>query len=161
MGKPMKTASDETSRVEIKGLPATPRGLARLVGNAARAVLDEHGVKRYVISLAFVSDRTMAGINRKALGRRGTTDVIAFDLSERGLPAGLVGDIYVSLGRARRQSAEFGVSLSEEIARLTIHGILHVVGYRDHTGQLKREMEARQERAVKKALKRFKVQRRL
>jgi probable rRNA maturation factor len=161
MGKLKKTANEQISRVEVKGLPATPRGLARLVADAARAVLDEHGVKRYVISLAFVSDRKMAGINRRALGRRSTTDVIAFDLSERGLPAGLVGDVYVSLGRARRQSAEFGVSLSEEIARLTIHGVLHVVGYRDHTGQLRREMEARQERALKKALKRFKVRRQL
>ena len=147
--------------MDVRGLPAAPRGLARLVEDAARAVLSEHRVERYTVSLAFVTDRKIAAINRRALGRRGATDVIAFDLSEPGLPSGLVGDVYVSLGRARRQSLDFGVSLREELVRLAIHGVLHVVGYRDHTGPEKREMEARQETALKKALKRFEVRRRL
>jgi rRNA maturation RNase YbeY len=99
-----------------------------------------------------VSDRKIAGINRRALGRRGPTDVIAFDLSEKGLPCGVVGDIYISLDRARVSSRAFKVSESEEIIRLVAHGVLHVAGYRDATRRERREMEAVQEQVVKLVL---------
>jgi len=95
-----------------------------------------------------VSDRKMAGLNRASLGRRGTTDVIAFDLSELGLPVDLVGDVYVSLDRARRQAADFGVGESEEILRLVLHGVLHTIGYEDGTESRRKKMNEAVEREI-------------
>jgi len=149
-----KTAAGPAATVTVRGLPARPAGLGPLVDRAVRRVMADHGIGNYVLSLTLVGDRAMASINRRALGRRGTTDVIAFDLSEPGLPAGTVGDIYVSLGCARRQSAELGVGLGEEIARLAIHGALHVVGYRDGAAAARRKMEARQEQTLRRVLAR-------
>jgi probable rRNA maturation factor len=144
MNKPRKLAS-----IEITGLPPGLKTVQPAVLKAVRAVLRQHGVKHYALSITFVGDRRMTRLNREALGRRGTTDVIAFDLSEQGLPAGTVGDIYVSLDRARHQSAAYGVSLREEVLRLAIHGVLHIVGYRDDTRTARRRMELRQERSIR------------
>jgi probable rRNA maturation factor len=136
--------------IDLRGLPPRLGRIKRPIELAARAVLRAHSVKSYALSITFVSDRRIAGINRRALGKNGATDVIAFDLSEAGLPSGVVGDIYVSLGRARASSRAFKVSESEEIIRLVVHGVLHVVGYRDATAASRRKMESVQEQVVKR-----------
>lgn len=123
-----------------------------LIRKAVAATLSGHGIGVYAVSLTFVDDETMTSLNRRALGRRGTTDVIAFDLAEDGLVHEAVGDIYVSLGAARRQSRAYGVSLSEEILRLTIHGLLHTIGYGDRTVPERRKMEACVEQSLREIL---------
>jgi probable rRNA maturation factor len=64
------------------------------------------------------------------------TDVISFAYREDPFPEAEtevedLGDIYLSLDRAAQQSVEYGVTLREEVKRLMIHGILHLIGY-DH-----------------------------
>jgi probable rRNA maturation factor len=140
--------SRETSSVHTKGLPARGAGLDRAIRRAAREVLREHGIKAYALSITLVDDEEMRGINRRAFGRRGSTDVIAFDLSEEGLPCGVVGDVYISLDRARENSLRFAVGEREEIVRLVVHGVLHVIGFEDGTRSLRRAMETEQERIV-------------
>jgi probable rRNA maturation factor len=134
--------------VDVSGLPRGLASLEPVVKRAARAVLRDHKLDCYAVSITFVGDPEITRLNRVALGKRGPTDVIAFDLSEAGSPAGAVGDIYISLDRARAQSAEFGVGLREELVRLATHGVLHTIGYRDRTPAARRRMEARQERVV-------------
>ena len=97
----------------------------------ARRVLEDHGVTSYAISISFVKDREIAGLNRERLNRIGPTDVIAFDLSEPGLPLDRVGDVYISKDTALANSARFKVRPEEELLRLVVHGVLHVLGYRD------------------------------
>jgi probable rRNA maturation factor len=144
--------TEQISCLDIKGLPPGMKHLKRLVEKAATETLREHDVGPHALSITFVGDGEMTRINRASLGRRGTTDVIAFDLSEAGLAYCKVGDIYISLDRAREQAARFKVGRREEIIRLVVHGVLHVIGYRDDTPSRKRRMEARQERTVKKLL---------
>ncbi len=78
----------------------------------------------------------IAGLNTRYLSREGPTDVIAFALHEAGEP--VLGDVYVGYERAVAQSEERGISLQEELARLTIHGVLHVLGH-DHDDGAGRE----------------------
>ena len=144
--------SQPVSTLDLKGLPPGLRHLARRVGAAARTALGVHEVSTYALSITFVNDREIARLNRRALGREGPTDVIAFDLSEKGLPYGVVGDVYISLDRARANSRTFKVSESEEIIRLVVHGILHLVGHKDDTGPRRRRMELVQERMVRRLL---------
>ncbi|MFZ1947810.1 MAG: rRNA maturation RNase YbeY [bacterium] len=134
--------------VDVSGLPRGLGSLEPVVKRAARAVLKDHKLEDYALSITFVGDPEITRLNRTALGKRGATDVIAFDLSEAGSPAGAVGDVYVSLDRARAQSVEYAVGLKEELIRLVVHGVLHTIGYRDRTPAARRRMEARQERAV-------------
>ena len=70
------------------------------------------------------------------------TDVISFPL-ENG--AVLEGEVYVNLDRARAQARVYGVSFSNEVARLVIHGTLHLVGYDDSTEKKAERMKAEED----------------
>lgn len=142
----------ESSSLDIRGLPRGPSGLGPLVKKAVEATLRHQGIGLYAVSVTFVDDRAMGDLNRRALGREGTTDVIAFDLAEEGLPYEAVGDVYVSIDRARAQSLAYGVSLKEEILRLAVHGLLHTIGYSDRTPPQRRKMESLVEQRLKEIL---------
>jgi len=71
----------------------------------------------------------MARLHRRYLGRRGTTDVLTFP--DDGAP--VLGEIVVSVDRARAQAAAVGHALWRELALLVIHGVLHLRGYDDRT----------------------------
>ena len=84
------------------------------------------------VSIKFVGDTQMRRRNREYRGNDWTTDVLAFAFREAGgPPSPMLGDVVISVPMARSQAKLFGHSLSEEFARLFIHGLLHLVGY-DH-----------------------------
>ncbi len=91
-------------------------------------VLRSEGVRDALLSIAFVTPRAMARLNRAHLGHTGPTDVIAFGFAG---PGPVVGDIYIAPAVARRNAGRFGVGVREELVRLVVHGVLHVVGH-DH-----------------------------
>jgi probable rRNA maturation factor len=86
-------------------------------------------------SISFVDDDEISRLNKEWLGHDGATDVIAFSL---GSSESLLGDVYISVETALRNAAGLGVSPSEELTRLVIHGTLHVLGY-DHPSGADRE----------------------
>lgn len=94
---------------------------------AVRATLADGGVENGEVSLALLGDEAIHVLNRRHLGHDRPTDVLAFALWEEGEP--VVGDVYVGVDQARRQAAEAGVPLDEELVRLTVHGTLHVLGW--------------------------------
>ncbi|MEX0935386.1 MAG: rRNA maturation RNase YbeY, partial [Gemmatimonadota bacterium] len=100
-----------------------------LLQRAARVVLDTEGVEEGEFSIAVLPDEPIRGLNRRWLGHDWVPDVLAFALHEPGSTP--VGDVYIGLEQAARQADEHRVPVEEEIARLTIHGTLHVLGY-DH-----------------------------
>ncbi len=88
------------------------------------------------ISVIVTDDTIITEINRDYRDRDYPTDVIAFEYRDNTFPRPAeeeeeLGDIYLSLETAKRQAAEYGVTLREETARLVVHGILHCAGY-DH-----------------------------
>lgn len=111
------------------------------------------------LSIVFVSSRAMRGLNLEYRGIDSTTDVLSFPLHDfKGRPsrfkrqagqvgqagqagqaasppgeALLLGDIIIDPERAREQATEIGHSLFDEIIRLIVHGLLHLLGY-DHEG---------------------------
>ena len=101
------------------------------VADIVRAVLRAQRVSHALVSVTFVSDQRIAALNRAHLGRSGATDVIAFGFAQRGAADPVIGDIYIAPGVARTNAAAHRVSLREEIARLVVHGVLHVLGF-DH-----------------------------
>ena len=123
---------------------------------AARRVLAWEGAPRARVELTLLDATAMRGLNRRATGRRGLTDVIAFALPQ---PDGsLVGDIYICPEAAQRDVARPGPGGRErvraELVRLVVHGTLHVLGY-DHPegrGRTRSAMWRRQERYVQRLL---------
>ncbi|MBN2754211.1 MAG: rRNA maturation RNase YbeY [Candidatus Goldbacteria bacterium] len=75
-------------------------------------------------NIVFVSDAFIKEMNLNYRMKNSKTDVISFE-------NGSGGDIYISVDTAKTDAAELGITLSEEILRLLIHGLLHIMGY-DH-----------------------------
>ena len=130
-----------------QGLPAVDRRLLRTrAGRILRAL--SHG--RSELSISLVDDAEIAALNAAYRGRRGPTDVLAFSLLEgegaehRGQ---LLGDVVIGLEAAARQARARHRAVDEEVARLLIHGTLHLLGHRHH-----REREARAMRAEERRL---------
>lgn len=103
--------------------------LVEFLERGVRAVLLRESVSEAEISLTLLEDDGIRDLNRRYLDRDRTTDVIAFPLYEPGEP--VVGDVYLGAGQARRQAAELGIPVDEELLRLAVHGTLHVLGH-DH-----------------------------
>jgi rRNA maturation RNase YbeY len=97
-------------------------------------ILDQEGEPRGV-NVVFVGERTIRRLNRIWMEEDAPTDVLSFPLGEPppGIPASAVpvGEIVVCVPVCERAARERRVRLSEEIARMLIHGTLHVLGY-DH-----------------------------
>lgn len=121
--------------------------VARLV----RRVLHAERVTHARVSVAFVSPRAIAALNRRHLGHRGPTDVISFPLPPGAPGEPLGGDIYIAPAVASANAHRHRVPVREETARLVIHGTLHVLGY-EHPEGPEREgapMWRRQERLLR------------
>jgi probable rRNA maturation factor len=107
-----------------------------LLERAVSGTLDHEGIGAAAISVTLVGDIQIANLNAQYLQHEGPTDVLSFPLYESGEAP--VGDIYIGFDQAGRQAIELGVALEAELARLAIHGTLHVLGY-DHPDNEARE----------------------
>jgi len=87
------------------------------------------------INICFVDNGRISEFNSRFLGDKRSTDVLAFDLSEKKEPGVLRADIIVSAQKASEQSKSFKTTPDYELSLYVIHGILHILGYDDHTGQ--------------------------
>ncbi len=135
----------EISRADAETLEPA---LHELLRRALVAAADARAIQEAELSLTLLDDVAIGQMNDRFLGHPGPTDVISFALYEAGeLP---VGDIYVGFQQAGRQAAENGVPLEEELARLAVHGTLHVLGEDHPQGdeRLESAMWALQERIV-------------
>lgn len=120
------------------------------VAAIARSVLRAEGVRHALLSITFLDVRAMARLNRRHRHHRGPTDVISFAFGQSAPGSAVVGDVYICPDVARANAASAGVGVREEIARLVVHGTLHVLGY-DHPGgeaRIRSPMWRRQERLL-------------
>jgi probable rRNA maturation factor len=116
-----------------------------------RGVLKAERVHNAFVSVAFVSPAAIARLNRQHLGHRGPTDVISF--AHAGGGAVTIGDIYICPDAVRRNATAWGTGIREELTRVVVHGVLHVLGY-DHPDDADERttspMWRRQERLVRR-----------
>ena len=104
--------------------------LERARSVALLALRSEH-VRNAMISIVFVSAPKIAAMNSRYLKKNRPTDVIAFGFGSGSRAGAVVGDIYICPDVAKTNAKAERVSLREELDRLVVHGILHVLGY-DH-----------------------------
>ena len=107
-----------------------------------KTILSHEAKPDWLLDIIYCRDRDIVPLNLRFKGKNRSTDVLAFDLSESGQRA---GEIYVNLQMAKRQALENHVSYNEEVKRLTVHGVLHLMGYRDDTPDNHSKMWAHQE----------------
>jgi probable rRNA maturation factor len=95
------------------------------------------------LNYIFTNDDVLVQLNKEYLRHFTLTDIITFDLSESS--GVLSGDIYISVDRARENAKKYKDSLTNEIRRLMIHGVLHLIGYRDKSRSEREQMKAKEE----------------
>ena len=131
-----------------------PTGTRPLVRRCIAAVLKtEDFAQPAEVSVSFVDNEQIRALNADYRGRDVATDVLSFPLGEKGAydidgdtGALLLGDIVISAERAMEQAALYGHSLDREIGWLTVHSMLHLLGYDHETGEADaRAMRAREE----------------
>jgi probable rRNA maturation factor len=94
------------------------------------------------------SDEEIADLHQRFMGIEGPTDVLSFSPEETPTREGYLGDIAVSYETAARQAEEAKHSPQREIAYLTLHGFLHLLGYDDTTQPERERMIARQDQLL-------------
>ena len=121
------------------------------VRRAVHVVGCRHDAEAAEVSVTLTDDAHIHELNRTYRGIDRATDVLSFALTESeepeilGAPSGeILGDIIISVERAREQAMAYGHSYLRELSFLTVHGMLHLLGY-DHMEEAERlEMEAEQ-----------------
>lgn len=95
------------------------------------------------VSIAIVSNQKIKELNNKYRDIDEVTDVLSFPIDRE-----ILGDIIISAQRAVEQAEEYGHSLKREFAYLTVHGMLHLFGYKHYNKEDKNEMRTKEERVL-------------
>ncbi len=124
------------------------------VRRAAMMVAELYEIPESEVSITLTNNEYIHQLNKKYRNIDRPTDVLSFALNEGEEPevldgpaVNILGDIIISVERAKEQAADFGHSLEREIAFLTVHGMLHLLGY-DHIEDADREEMEEEQRYV-------------
>ena len=136
---------------------SVPQEYTENVRAAAELVGELYGAANGEVSVTLTDNAYIHALNRDYRGVDRPTDVLSFALNESDEPAitggaelNVLGDLVISIERAEEQAKDFGHSVRREIAFLTVHGMLHLLGY-DHMEEAEREeMEAEQRFVMEK-----------
>lgn len=97
------------------------------------------------ITYIFCSDEYLLKINQDHLDHDYYTDIITFDYSENGVVG---GDIFISIDRVKENAHDLSLSFNQELLRVLIHGVLHLVGYQDKTDEEQQIMRFEEDKAI-------------
>lgn len=122
----------------------------RKVHNLIRNLKNDIKFDITALAVNFLSDDQILLLNKSYLGHNYSTDIITFNYSGENYT--LDGEIFISLGDAAYNAEKYKVSLENELVRLIIHGLLHLVGYDDKFPDDKRKMKKIENKLVKKYL---------
>ena len=123
----------EDIKFTYKNKLANNRWLKMVAGSEIRKIGD--------INVIFCSDNYILDVNMKYLQHDYFTDIITFDYCEGQV---LSGDLFISVDSVRENSIEFGTDFEEELHRVIVHGVLHLIGYDDHTEEDKKVMRQKE-----------------
>ena len=153
MNKVTVSITNDQNKIKI------PSGIRILIRHCCRATLANENIKSDAeVSVTFVDNEQIRALNAQYRNKDSATDVLSFPLGENGewdtnLDSGniMLGDIVISVERAIEQAEMYNHSLRREIGFLTVHSMLHLLGY-DHVNseQEDADMRARQRDILEK-----------
>ena len=123
----------EDIKFELKGKLLNNRWLKMVVGSEVKKMGD--------LSIIFCSDPYILDINLRYLQHDYFTDIITFDYCEGDTVS---GDLFISIDRVRENALFYGASFEDELDRVMVHGVLHLLGYDDHTPEEQAVMRAKE-----------------
>jgi probable rRNA maturation factor len=125
---------------------AFPKVKKRITSNWIKQVIALEEKRVGDISFIFCSDEYLLDVNRKYLNHDYFTDIITFDNVEGKK---INGDIFISVDRVKENSIDFETSFDNEIHRILIHGVLHLLGYKDKAKKDKNLMTEKEDLYLK------------
>lgn len=111
-----------------------------------KSVAEKRGFKVGEISYIFCSDDYLLDINKTYLKHDFYTDIITFDYTDAKK---ISGDLYISIDRVRDNAQELNLGFEQELHRVIIHGVLHILGLKDKTEEEAKEMRKAEEECLK------------
>ena len=134
-----------------------PAEISENVQRAAEMVGKLYGIENGEVSVTLTDNEYIHALNKQYRGIDRPTDVLSFALNESEEPemidgpdVNVLGDLIISVERAEEQAADYGHSVKREIAFLTVHGMLHLLGYDHMEDEEREEMEAEQRFVMEK-----------
>lgn len=113
----------------------------KFAGRQIIQLIEEEERKTGNISVIFCSDDYLLEMNKKHLNHDYYTDIITFNYVDDNL---ISGDLFISIDRIKENASNFGVTFSEELYRVVLHGVLHLIGYNDKTDDEKKEIRQKE-----------------
>ena len=124
----------EDIKFKLQGKLANNRWLRFVAEAEAKRIGD--------VNIIFCSDPYILDVNINYLGHDYYTDIITFDYVEGDV---LSGDLFISIDSVRENASFYGVEFSAELRRVMVHGLLHLIGYDDHTPDEQKEMRSKED----------------
>ena len=115
--------------------------------NICNSVLDNFSVNNSEISIIISNDEHLRKLKKEFFNIDVYTDVISFNLEDKGDP--IEGEIYISWDRINDNAIHYKQSINSELKRILIHGILHLLGYKDKTTEEKSMMSSLEDKYLK------------
>ena len=113
----------------------------RLTSRWLKFVAESEAKRLGDISVIFCSDNYILDVNIKYLQHDYYTDIITFDYCEGNT---LSGDLFISIDSVRENASFYGTAFADELNRVIVHGLLHLIGYDDHTEEDIAQMRAKE-----------------
>lgn len=110
-----------------------------------KQVVENYGYKLGEISYVFCSDERILEVNKQYLSHDFYTDIITFDYVEKERVS---GDIFISIDRVEENAKDFNVTFQQELLRVIIHGVLHLLGFEDHSQEEQQIMRQKENEAI-------------
>jgi rRNA maturation RNase YbeY len=114
-----------------------------------KEVIEKKKRKAGEITFVFCNDDYLLNINKQYLNHDTFTDIITFDYSKEDNKQPISGDIFISLERVKENALKYSKTLENELHRVIIHGVLHLLGYTDKTKIAKEEMTKQENLCLK------------
>jgi len=111
-----------------------------------KSVVEQRGWKTGEISYIFCSDEYLLNVNQTYLKHDYFTDIITFDYTDA---TKVSGDLFISIDRVMDNAQELNLSFEQELHRVIIHGVLHLLGLKDKTEEEAKEMRKAEEECLK------------
>ena len=111
-----------------------------------KSIVEQNGMKVGDISYIFCSDDYLLEINQNYLQHDYYTDIITFDYTAGNK---IAGDLFISIDRVVDNAKELNVSFEEELHRVIIHGVLHLLGFKDKTDKKAKQMRIKEQECLK------------
>ena len=124
----------EDIKFDFKGRRTNNKWLSSVAENEGKKIGD--------VNVIFCSDPYILEVNKKYLGHDYYTDIITFDYCEGKT---LSGDLFISVDSVRENASFYGSSFEDELHRVIVHGVLHLIGYDDHTDKEKKKMRSKED----------------